>query len=68
MSALGKRATEYVSANAIVSAKNRDALVPERDSTPEGIARTLTRVYGRPETIDRGEVRYWLVPRTEVQA
>lgn len=46
---------------------NRDlpgSLVPDI-STPEEVAEVLTARYGRPETIDRGEVAYWQLDARE---
>jgi hypothetical protein len=64
---LGTRATAYVEEHALPPCW-RGRLVPETERTPESVARTLTRVYGRPFTVDRGEVAYWEIPSTDVEA
>jgi hypothetical protein len=64
---LGTRATAYVEEHALPPCW-RGRLVPETERTPESVARTLTRVYGRPSTVDRGEVAYWEIPSTDVEA
>ena len=61
---LGKRATEFAEANAVLYDRNANALLPTEKAS-DAVSRTLTRVYGSPETIDRGEVAYWRIPRDE---
>jgi hypothetical protein len=63
---LGTRATAYVEEHALPPCW-RGRLVPETERTPESVARTLTRVYGRPWTVDRGEVAYWEIPSEDVE-
>jgi hypothetical protein len=63
---LGTRATAYVEEHALPPC-GRGRLVPDTERTPNGVARTLTRVYGRPWTVDRGEVAYWEIPSEDVE-
>lgn len=41
-------------------------LVPDVAGIPQLVERTLTRLFGRPDTIDRGEVAYWVIPAAVV--
>ena len=64
---LGSRASAYASEHATVWGRNRCALLPCRDDVPDGVARTLDRVYGQPHTIDRGETAYWEIPLSDCE-
>ena len=65
MNRLGKRAGAYVAEHARV-ATSGVYLIPDLTGTPAGVVRTLTRLYGPPATIDRGEIAYWAVPAEDV--
>lgn len=56
----------YIDAHAI-TAIGGHRLVPCRCETPPRIERALTRRYGRPETVARGEVAYWAVAAQEAR-
>lgn len=58
---MGVRAAAYVEAHHIVPIGGGVILVANRYETPRGVARTLTRLYGRPATIGGGEVGYWRI-------
>jgi hypothetical protein len=60
---LGTRATAYVEEHALPPCW-RGRLVPETERTPESVARTLTRVYGRPFTVPYTERTPESVART----
>ena len=61
---LGKRASAFVTESGYLSHRNRDILVADYQ-TPTGVERTLTRLYGRSTTVDRGELAYWHVPSSD---
>lgn len=44
----------------------RNYLIADVSGIPALVERTLTRLFGRPDTIDRGEVAYWVVPASVV--
>ena len=58
---LGVRAAGYVAAHGRTWSDGGDVIVADTENTPPGVARTLTRHFGRPQTIDRGEVAYWRI-------
>lgn len=62
---IGKRAYEYVKTHALRT-RDGSTIVALRYETPRGIERTLTRLFGRPTTRDRGEVAYWDIDVNEV--
>jgi hypothetical protein len=64
---LGARASEYVDEHCIRTRGGGALLVADRVETPQGVYRTLSRLYGRPATIDRGEVAYWEIGGSHVE-
>lgn len=60
---LGKRASAYVEQHAILARDRTFYLVANRYETPSGVARTLTRVYGRARV--HGETAYWVIDRLD---
>jgi len=65
---LGKRAASYLEDHAIDVGRHgqRSVILADRYETPDGVVRTLTRRYGRPRTIDRGETAYWSIPASDL--
>lgn len=63
---MGKRAAEYVDAHHVTSVSGGALLVADLYETPEGVANTLTRIYGRPRTTDRSEIAYWAIGGDDV--
>jgi len=63
---VGKRAAKYVREHSI-TARDGALLVADMHEIPDGVARTLTRLYGRPTTIDRGEVAYWAIYGSDIK-
>ena len=64
---LGVRASAYVGEHYVTTAGG-SVLVADRYETPPDIVRRLTRRYGQPRTIDRGEIAYWDVTDDMVNA
>jgi len=65
---IGVRAAAWVSQRASNTTDHRGLLVPDLDGIPDGVHRTLCRVYGTPATVDRGETAYWLIDGRAVEA
>jgi hypothetical protein len=57
---LGKRAWAYVQEHAI-KLSNGKRFVPDSEDTPKHVAERLTRAFGEPSTIGRGEIAYWAI-------
>lgn len=64
---MGVRAAHYVSGHSVSTVGRNAILVAETYGMPEGVERTLTRLYGRANTIDRGEVAYWVIDGSDVE-
>jgi len=57
----GKRAAAYIEEHACATTGGKVLAIPDLAETPAGVRRTLTRLLGRPTTVDRGETAYWFV-------
>lgn len=64
---VGVRAADYIAERAVTSVGGSVLLVPDESETPPGVATTLTRIYGRPRTHDRGEVAYWTIDGRDIE-
>lgn len=58
---INQQTKTYIAENSFPST-GEDRLVADVYGIPARVEKTLTRLFGRPETKDRGEVAYWTVP------
>lgn len=63
---MGKRAAAHVTDCATRARYSNAILVPDARQS-DAVTRTLTRLYGRPQTLDRGEIAYWTIGGRDVE-
>jgi hypothetical protein len=65
---MGKRAAAYVADHTVYAPRASAVLVADCEKCPAGVSATLTRLFGRPRTIDRGEIAYWTIEGDDIEA
>ena len=53
-------ARQYVEEH-MTHSRNGNPTIPYQYDTPDDVYQTLTRIYGSPRTLDRGETAYWMI-------